>query len=239
MFEARSHAARGQTDSYWRTGFQPTHRAGSEAAIVQSVFAVYAQLFGGDLSPGGTLVDIGGGSGELCLRFTMSCQELGWTHIVVDSSAMLAHLPTHPNRQHIHGRFPDVLTEHKYLAESAPLVVAYSVMQYAVRDMSAMDFLEGVCACLRPGGAALIGDIPNRSKRSRHLSAAGVDPTTITTADAVPITDDTVLDSIRCLRLMGLDAYCLPQHRSLRTWEHREDLWIHRPDDQPYLEVWE
>ncbi len=239
MFEARAKAQKAVSDTHWRTGFHPAQRQGSEPLIVHSILDTFVTLFGGDLSAGGVLVDVGGGSGQLCEDFTVACADLEWVHVVVDSEPMLAHLKPHPNRVHIEGRFPDVLSTVESLPQSASLVVAYSVLQYVIRDMPAMEFLDGICRLLRPGAVAVIGDNPNRDRRKRHLDASGERISLPDETGVDLVTDSLVLDSCGQIREMGLDAFCLPQHRGLKTWDHREDLWIQRPNDASYLEVWQ
>lgn len=238
MFQARAEAREAFIDAHWRTGFHPAQRAGSEDLIVQYILDTYAKAFDGDLSGGGVLLDIGAGSGPLCDAFTTACANMEWTHVVVDSGSMLAHLSPHPNRVHVTGRFPDVLGDLQARPESASLIVAYSVFQYVVRDMPPWAFVEGICQLLRPGAVAVIGDVPNRDKRNRHLEASGEVIERVETSSSRAMTDLIVLDVLGQVRGLGLDAFCLPQVPALKTWDHREDLWIQRPNDEPYLEVW-
>lgn len=238
MFEARAKSARGADDALWRTGFQPAHRSGQEASVAEYVWTTYQTYFGPGPSLDGVLLDIGGGSGPLCEAMTELCVSAGWRHIVVDSPAMLAHLAEHDSRTALGGAFPAVLDEGVLDGVRPSLVVAYSVLQYVHRDMPVSTFIDGIAECLPPGTPAVLGDIPNRSKRRRHLEASGELGDSATEPSENDITDELVLEASRYSRCLGLDAFVLPQPQSVRTWRHREDLWLYRPTDTPYLEEW-
>ena len=238
MFEARAKSGRGAGDALWRTGFQSAHRSGQEASVVKYLWTTYRTYFGLGPSPDGVLLDIGGGSGPLCEAMTELCVSAGWRHVVVDSPAMLAHLAEHDSRTAVGGAFPAVLGEGLLDGVRPSLVVAYSVLQYVHRDMLISTFIDGIAACLPPGTPAVLGDIPNRSKRRRHLEASGELGAIATDPSDNDITDELVLEVSGYSRDLGLDAFVLPQPQSVRTWRHREDLWLYRPTDTPYLVEW-
>jgi len=238
MFEARAKSSRGADDALWRTGFQSAHRSGQEASVAEYVWTTFQTYFGPGSSPDGVLLDVGGGSGPLCEAMTELCVSAGWRHVVVDSPAMLAHLDEHDSRTAVGGAFPAVLDEGLLNGVRPSLVVAYSVLQYVHRDMPISTFIDGIAACLSPGTTAVLGDIPNRSKRRRHLEASGEMGAIASEPSENDITDELVLEASRYSRGLGLDAFVLPQPQSVRTWRHREDLWLYRPADTPYLEEW-
>lgn len=239
MFDARARSSRGAEDPLWRVGFARSHRDGQDNLIVEHIWSTYERFFAADPQSPGVVLDVGGGSGPLCDAWSSLCRTMGWRHIVVDGEAMLAHLEPHPSRSTITGSFPSVLRNGALRGIRPNLVVVYSVLQYVLRDMPLASFLGGVVDCMAPGTAALIGDLPNRSKRRRHLSSSGELTAQLGATTAVDIGDSTVASMLDFVRSRELDAFVLPQPRSLRTWRHREDVWIYRPDDAPYLEEWE
>jgi hypothetical protein len=121
-------------------------------------------------------------------------------------------------------------------------VLAYSVLHYVFAEGNGWDFLDRSLDLLAPGGAMLLGDIPNVSKRKRFfMSDAGiVHHMRFTGQDAPPplefnapepgrIDDAVVLGLLARARAAGFDAYLLAQPDELPMANRREDILIRRP----------
>ena len=120
--------------------------------------------------------------------------------------------------------------------------LVYSVLHYIFVEGNLFDFLDRSLSLLAPGGALLLGDIPNVSKRKRFFSSqAGiVHHQQFTGRNELPAVtynqiepgkiDDAVLLALlaRC-RSAGFDAYVLPQGPDLPMANRREDVLITRP----------
>lgn len=226
MFRRRALAERGQTDHLWRVGFDPSYRQGTEAEVARALMMTFQAAEGGG-SKASELIDIGSGASPLTDSITEECARLGLTHVVVDSTEMLGHLADDPNRLQVPGRFPTNSPELLAAVPKARFVLAYSVLQYVMRDMSAHEFVMEVCALLDTGGVALIGDLPNRDLRDRQMRAAGVPRPA--PASVAEIRDELLLDLVRDVRSSGLHAYLLPQSPAESMRLHRENLMIVRP----------
>lgn len=231
MFRARAAAIHADRDPMWRIGFAPEFRAGREAQLADWIL----RFINEQTPPGApaidTLVDIGSGASDFTDQLTLACQRRGIGHLVVDSAEMLAHLLPRPGRQTVQGRFPEVLDDVFELLGSAPAVLAYSVIQYVHRDMGLEAFIDATVELLKPGGLALIGDIPNRDQRDRQLAAAGM---TIPEPQlGIDVRDVDLLLQVARLRSRGLHAYLAPQHPCEAMRLHRENMLIVRPAPYP------
>lgn len=221
-----------------RIGFPGAYRRGHEAAIAADIEAKLPAL----LEQGRTVVDIGPGASELPRLIERRCAAHGHRLIMVDSAEMLAHHPDAPHLTKVAARFPDcepLLAEQRGTVDA---VLAYSVLHYAFADASVFAFLDAVLGLLAPGGAALIGDIPNASMRRRFLaSAAGAqhhraysgrdeDPTVrFNEPDPGQIDDAVVIALASRARAAGFHAWIVAQAPHLPLANRREDLLIARP----------
>ena len=95
---------------------------------------------------------------------------------------------------------------------------------------------------LAPGGALLIGDVPNISKRNRFFaSERGVafhwafmgssEAIRMSTSTRSSAEKSTIRSSSACwrARAQGFDAFVLPQPPDLRLANRREDIFMRRP----------
>jgi hypothetical protein len=99
-------------------------------------------------------------------------------------------------------------------------------------------FVSRIAELLAEGGRALIGDIPNVSKRARFLQssagrkflAANPDgPDAPAAPRAEPVIDDALLlELLHLIRDAGFDACVVPQASDLPMANRREDLLICR-----------
>ena len=224
---------------YERIGFPDSYRAGFEHRIFEDITAKVPQLLG----PPGLVVDIGPGCSDLPGLIIDTCAARGHRLVLVDSPEMLARLPNRPFVRKVPGRFPqdceDVIGE---IRGSAAAVISYSVFHYVFAEGSVFQFFDAVLGLLAPGGAALIGDIPNLSKRRRFFASArgkafhrdfmqtSEDPEVeFNRLDPGAIDDAALTALVSRARAMGFDTYLLPQRDELPMANRREDLLAVRP----------
>ena len=92
--------------------------------------------------------------------------------VLIDSEEMLNQLPDFPFCEKFSAMFPNE-TKHWSMenANAFDAIICYSVLHYIAVESSVELFVETVCDILAPGGFALIGDIPNVSKRNRFFDS--------------------------------------------------------------------
>ncbi|HYU53322.1 MAG TPA: class I SAM-dependent methyltransferase, partial [Gemmatimonadaceae bacterium] len=192
------------------------------------------------LTPRRLVVDIGPGCSDLPRMLIELCQRMDSSLVLVDSAEMLAQLPDDPAVQKAMGRFPAEVSLHEYDGR-VDVVIVYSVLHYVFEHEDVTAFLNRSLALLAPGGAMLLGDIPNVSKRRRFFSSdAGVafhrhftgdksvPPASLTEIEPGKIDDAVVLSLLERAREKGFDAYVLPQRSDLPMANRREDVVIAR-----------
>jgi hypothetical protein len=120
-------------------------------------------------------------------------------------------------------------------------VIVYSVLHYVYAEADVGVFLDRAVELLAHGGAMLIGDVPNVSKRKRFFSSpAGIEfHKRFMGTDEAPVVDDrvepdkiddsVVLGLLERARGAGCDAYVLPQRLDLPLANRREDILVVRP----------
>ena len=218
-----------------RIGFPDSYRDGFGAAIFRDIRDKLPRLD----QPGGRVLEIGPGCSELPGLLIDLCRRLDHRLTLVDSAEMLAHLPEAPFIERIAGLFPggcwDAFDKRRGTWD---VILAYSVAQYAHVDSDLRVFVSRIAELLAEGGRALIGDIPNVSKRARFrqssagrsfLAANPYGPDAAAAPRAEPVIDDGVLlDLLHLLRDAGFDACLVPQAPDLPMANRREDLLICR-----------
>jgi len=234
VFRRRA-AAVAAEDPVWRIGFEADFRSGYEQEIVQDLNGKYALATPPVPAAGLQLVDIGAGSGLLTEALTDWASDGGLHHVVCDAPEMLAHLVSREGRSHVPGRFPDCIEDIRAFAPHARYFLAYSVLQYVLRDSLLHPFLDALLGLMTPGSVAILGDVPNRDARARQRS----DRLDEQPADAGPtlVARDThVLHVLSRARAAGVHAYVLPQPPALALALHREDIVLVRPGPYPSTE---
>ncbi len=121
-------------------------------------------------------------------------------------------------------------------------VICYSVLHYIFVDSDPLIFIDSIVKLLAPGGNALIGDIPNASKRRRFFSSANgiAFHKKFTNSDTLPslptpsnskeqIDDRALAELVSAAQEAGCDAYVLPQPSNLPMANRRDDLLISKP----------
>ncbi|HEX4182026.1 MAG TPA: class I SAM-dependent methyltransferase [Caulobacteraceae bacterium] len=224
-----------------KIGFPPAYREGFEAWILADILSKLPAL---RETEGQVVVDIGPGCAALPRMLAELCRERRHRLILVDSPEMLALLPD--DEAVIHkcaGRFPlNVDQVLEAAGRPADAILCYSVLHYIFVDSNLFDFADSTVRLLAPGGRALIGDIPNVSKRRRffasehgqrfHQEFTGAsEPYQVNFNEPSPgKIDDAVLAGIvQRVQAAGCDAYLMPQAADLPMANRRDDLLIMRP----------
>ncbi|MDP9195303.1 MAG: methyltransferase domain-containing protein, partial [Pseudomonadota bacterium] len=151
-----------------KIAFPVSYRQGYEDSIVRDITA----KLGLESRTGQTVIDIGCGVGGVTDRLIEICRKQKHRLVLVDSGEMLALLPDHPFISKIAGMYPsNAEAVHAAAGGEATAILCYSVLQYIFVDANPFSFLDSLMGLLAPGGSALIGDIPNISKRKRFFSS--------------------------------------------------------------------
>lgn len=221
-----------------RIGFPDVLREGAEARILQSIAATLGLETGTGLVVG----DIGCGCGVLARRLIELCRERDHELVLVDSAEVLGQLPDAANVRKIPGRFPDVAPLLDSYVGGVDAILVYSVLHYVFVEASITEFVDAALALLSAGGALMIGDIPNVSKRKRFFSSergaafhrafmgSEEDPEVrFNVIDRGKIDDAVLLGLLARARGQGFDAYLLSQPDDLPMANRREDVLIRRP----------
>lgn len=224
-----------------KIGFPPAYREGFEPAILADILAKLPRLAS---DKGLRVVDIGPGCAGLPRLLIDLCRQRGHTLALVDSPEMLALLPDAPGvTVKCAGLFPkNAADAAQALGGPADAILCYSVLHYIYLDFNLFDFIDALVAMLAPEGRALVGDIPNHSKRRRffatergqafHRAFTGSDqPYEVAYDQPAPgKIDDAVLTGlIQRAQAAGCDAYLLPQGAGLPMANRRDDLLLVRP----------
>jgi hypothetical protein len=224
-----------------KIGFPPAYRQGFEDAIWADITAKLPCLVQAE---GRTVIDIGPGCAALPKRLIELCRDRRHAVVLVDSPEMLALLPDVAGvTRKVEGLFPhNAQAVARAASAPADAILCYSVLHYIHLDAGCQAFLDATMKLLAPGGRALVGDIPNLSKRRRffatergqafHRRFTGSDTPYDVSQDAPSpdkIDDGVLLGLIARAHAAGLDAYLLPQGPDLPMANRRDDLLIVRP----------
>lgn len=231
-------AADTSLSAYEKIGFPNSYREGKEPQIFADILAKL-RLLGNE---GSTVLDIGPGCSDVPKMLISHCRRLGQELHLVDSAEMLDQLED-AEGVHKHAAFypecPELLER---LNGRVDAIIVYSVLHYIYLDTNLFKFLDATLALLAPGGALLIGDIPNTSMRKRFFSSdtgkafhraftgTGTDPDVAHHMIEHGQIDDAVVFGVLCrARAAGFHAYVLPQPPELPLANRREDVLIIRP----------
>ena len=221
-----------------RLGFPNSYREGFIADIVEDIVHKLELT----QKPDSMFLDIGCGASSLTSEMLNVCAEYYISAVLVDSPEMLQHVDHSIAHYQIPGEFPDILDG--VIAQSPDgyqAILCYSVLHYIIVDHNIFDFIDAICLCLAPGGVALIGDIPNQSKRNRYFSTeTGIafhkkfmKTTQSPTIEHYKIQRNTIDESVlnalvERARANGCHGYLLPQPNTLPMYNRRDDLLIQR-----------
>lgn len=223
---------------YEKIGFFDQFRKGKEGAIFEDIagklpnFSKEKQV----------VIDIGCGCSELPRMIIEQCRMKGHHLILIDSKEMLDQLPDEDFIEKIPAHFPTQCAElFEQYNGKADVIIIYSVFHYVVEE-NVMDFLDKTLGLLNHHGEALIGDIPNISKRNRFFSSpSGIEfhkannktdePPVVkfNTLGNGQIDDAMMLFVLSRCRNSGYDAYVVPQDERLPMANRREDIIIVKP----------
>ncbi|MBW8815709.1 MAG: hypothetical protein JF588_20015 [Caulobacterales bacterium] len=223
-----------------KIGFPDSYREGFEPAILADIVAKLPRLASDE---GLSVVDIGPGCAALPRMLIDLCRDRRHTITLVDSPEMLALLPDVAGvTRKAPGLFPKNAAEVRAAAGRADALICYSVLHYIYVDCNLFDFVDATVALLAPGGRALIGDIPNHSKRRRFFATEGgqafhraftgsTEPYVVPHDTPVPgkIDDAVLMGLMQRAQAAGCDAYLLPQPADLPMANRRDDLLLARP----------
>ncbi len=221
-----------------RAGFPESYRGGAEAAILADIVAKLPAL----ARERATVADIGCGATPLTNAIGELCRSREHKLLLVDGADVLAQLPEGSRVTKLAGRFPDVAAIHEEWRGRCDAIIVYSVLQVTFLEGSTFGFFDALLAMLRPGGRALIADLPNQSMRRRFLAGeAGrafhrkymrtdSDPDLGWPVLPLPEPDDAVLIGLLSrARAAGVHAWLVPQAPGLPMANRREDLLLERP----------
>jgi len=221
-----------------KVGFPDSYREGREEAIFADMVAKLPQLAG----RGRCVVEIGPGCGALPTALIELCESRDHAVTMIDAPEMLDLLPRSRAVRLLPGRFPQDCTRAlAELAGSVHAVIAYSVVQYVFAEGDLWRFLDCALALLAPGGALLVGDVPNSSMRNRFLASdagqrhhrqySGRDeapPLRFGRPTPGEIDDGVILGMLMRARNAGFHSFVLPQDPALPMANRREDLLFTR-----------
>ncbi|WP_417836360.1 class I SAM-dependent methyltransferase [Thalassospira tepidiphila] len=221
-----------------RIGFPESYRAGYEEAILTDIVSKLEFRF----RKGARLLDIGCGASPMTSAILKAAKDFEISAVMNDSPEMLSLIDEDLPFEKLPGRFPEVLDQALQMhPEGYDLILCYSVLHYIVLDTSIFDFIDAICLALKPGGCALIGDIPNLSKRRRFFaSEEGIAFHKAFMKTDIPpevkhfdvqrdAIDDAVLGAVVArVHANGSDAYVVPQPRSLPMFNRRDDIVVQR-----------
>ena len=234
----RKLAQRDTLSKYERIGFPDAYRQGIEMTIFQDITTKVTNINKKSMS----VIDIGPGCSDLPCLLIDHCSRHLHRLALVDSQEMLNRLPEHRFISREASRFPDCRQFIADRAESADVIICYSVFQYVFGHSCIYDFLDSALSLLAPHGQFIIGDIPNVSRRKRLLSSetgklyhkeymnTDEDPLVEYNKIEHRLIDDSVIYSLLMrARAQGYDAFVLPQNPILPMANRREDILIVRP----------
>ncbi len=223
---------------YERVGFPSHYREGRDEFIVTDIINKLEFTN----KSNGSFLDIGCGASPLTTLLLEKCHDYHINPVLNDSAEMLACVESKRPYQQVVGRFPQIWDD---CMKKSPLgydmILSYSVLQLVHTDGNIFDFLNAIISALKIGGYALIGDIPNQSKRKRFFSSdTGIAfhkefmntnqaPTLQYGQVERGMIDDTILQAlINHAQLAGCNAYLVPQAENLPFANRRDDLIIRK-----------
>lgn len=224
---------------YEKIGFPDNYRQGREEFIFQDILSKLPLL---RQRRGLTVLDIGPGCSDLQTYVSDLCRDNGHTLFLSDSAEMLRLIADQPHQIKIPGLFPETADTLQAQCGGFDVVLCYSVFHVIFVDSNIWYFLDRLMELLNGGGQALLGDIPNQSKRKRFFASPnGVEfHKKFMNTDQPPIVefnkpetgkiDDALLLSMlmRC-QASGCDAYLVPQGERLTFANRRDDFLIRKP----------
>jgi hypothetical protein len=222
-----------------RIGFPDSYREDFEKSILEDICQKLPILNEKEK----TIVDVGPGCANLPRMIIDLCKLNGHKLVLVDSDEMLNQLPDGPAVSKVSGFFP-ANADAVRAAAGAPVdaIICYSVFHYVFVESNPFHVVDTILHMLSHGGMALLGDIPNLSKRNRFFaSPRGIRfHQEFTKSDQLPpiqeagpafnkIDDSVLAGLIHRAQAAGCDAYVVPQPAALPMANRRDDLLLRKP----------
>jgi hypothetical protein len=222
---------------YEKIGFPDEYRLGKEPLIYEDILRKLPRLFENSIN----VLDIGPGCSDLPRMFIDNAKNRDQRIIMVDSEEMLSLLPDCDHLTKIAAMYPDCPGLFERYTGAIDVIIVYSVLQYIFAELSVFDFLDKTLSLLSNGGAVLLGDIPNISKRKRFFSSEtglkfhekfmgdkNYPELKYNILEEKQIDDSVVFALLMRARAQGFDSYILPQGIDLPMSNRREDILITR-----------
>jgi 2-polyprenyl-3-methyl-5-hydroxy-6-metoxy-1,4-benzoquinol methylase len=128
-------------------------------------------------------------------------------------------------------------------------MLCYSVIHYLKDEKEMWDFILKAIYLLKPGGLALFGDLPNKSKKERFINTKfgkkidseykkslknnNLNKTDFVNlskdVELVDLNDESILRLVKKIRDEGFNAYLLDQPPQLSLSYTREDILVSKP----------
>ena len=225
---------------YQKIGFPDSYRADKGNLIVEDICAKLPSLRGKrELN----VLDIGPGCSDVQSKIQDICYQQGHKLFLADSPEMLALLGDLPSFvTSIPGFFPDTSEEILKNSGGIDIICCYSVFHCIYAEANAWAFIDAIMTLMRNGGEALIGDIPNNSKRRRFFSSPNgirfhqkfmktdtLPEINDTSFENGKINDAVLISVVLYCHSLGFDAYVVPQHSQLPFANRRDDIIIRKP----------
>lgn len=224
---------------YEKIGFPDHYRKNTEKLIFGDILAKLPLLAEAD---GLKVLDIGPGCSDLQTYITDHCAAHDDALFFADSAEMLDLVEDRPNLIKVPGFFPGTADAIKEKSGGIDVVICYSVLHYIFAESNVWVFLDHIMDLLHGGGQALIGDIPNISKRKRffaspngvkfHQQFMNTDETPdvkFNRLETGAIDDALLFSMVMHCQSSGCDAYIVPQAKGLPFANRRDDLIIRKP----------
>lgn len=186
------------------------------------------------------VIDIGCGCSEPVRNLIANGVSLQQNMVLIDSDEMLDRVEDAAGVIKCPLRFPDADFCSEY-AGWADVVITYSVFHYVFGNDDFVRFVDEAVRLLAPGGALLVGDLANATKKKRFLATeAGArfhqqwsgcnQPPQVNWNTFEPgiLDDQVVMFLMQRYRTMGFETYLYPQHPLAPFAHTREDLVVWR-----------
>jgi hypothetical protein len=221
-----------------KIGFPDRYRDNAEGSILNDLISKLPAL----RRPGATVMDIGCGCGPLAQLLIEHCSANDQRLVLIDSEEMLSQLPRTGAFERRPHRFPNDIAVLEEFGGQADAIILYSVIQHEFISGNLWRMFDALCTLLNDGGAALIGDIPNRSMRTRlfnssnglayHRAFTGLEtppPLPEYGISSGEIDDSVIFSLLFRARSQGIHAYVVPQPEDLPFANRREDILLRHP----------
>ena len=216
---------------YEKIGFPDSYRQGFDKIIGEDIFNKL------QVEKGATILDVGCGCSPLVNEIIAQAKSRETELILVDSKEMLSNISGDTNKvKMVEGMFPAIPELFEQYQSKVDYIICYSVFHYVFIQGNYLNFIHRSIELLKPGGAMLIGDIPNITKRERLLNSEEgrefvkeYDTQSGDTSHenvSEKMDDSIVFSILQRMRSFGVESYLLPQNKNLPMSNRREDILL-------------